>query len=88
MTPKLIVKRWVSVVVGECQCPAREIVILIDEPVACPSCGLLHQFASFDLQGQPVVPAELGLRIATFQPKTVELVSSLPAGLQGPAPSA
>lgn len=66
---KLTPLRWEATIVARCECSAQSILILHDGPVPCPSCGLIHQFASFDLRGEPVLPAELGLRTASFSPK-------------------
>lgn len=65
--PKWTAKTWSVQVVIECECGRT--LLLHDGPVTCPSCGLAHQFASFDYQGEPLVPAQLGLRVVTFLPK-------------------
>lgn len=67
--PHVVIRRWVAQLVVECQCEAKSLLILHDAPVACPACGLVHQFASFDYHGDPVVPAELGVRVVSFQPR-------------------
>ena len=68
--PKAIVCRWDTTVVIQCQCEAKPVLILHDGAVACPGCGLAHQFVSFHIHGQPTLPAEVGFNIASFLPQT------------------
>lgn len=64
--------RWVAIVVVRCECEGHDVLMLTDIAVTCPSCGMRHQLASFDLRGEPVLPVELGLRVASFLPAPVK----------------
>lgn len=63
------VVRWNINVVVRCPCAGQEILLLQDAPVVCPTCGVTHQFAALDINGEAIAPAQVGFRLASFVPR-------------------
>lgn len=69
-SPKAVIRRWGLDVVIECQCEAKSILLLHDGVAVVCSCGLHHQFVSFNIDGVTVLPAEVGWNMMSWVPQT------------------